>query len=657
MIKKNGLYPVLGLLSLSMPYAFANENYLLPEITTKQVSADKINAFVTSTAINSNGDTVTSISQKEIKQSGAQTVTQALNLLSSVENYSQTSGSSLFYIHGLRAEILINGQPLSSFDNSAPNIDIIPIDAVTQIDVITNGDSTLYGNGALSGVINIITEIKHTEITLTPSYPRFGRVSASLAQNLSDQTKLGILQSLSDQYGDRSHQNTQNSQTLFSLNHKYQSGEINTQASFYSLNSQFPGSLTEAQYNDDPYQAGFGWEIYNQRISQIQTKWQQDITDTQSISTHLDYRQINAKGLFAYSNDYFNQSYQTVGISPNYQFFTTSDDLTKSIKFNQGIDYRYEFFDNTNVINQAYRQTLSPYFNTNETMNSWQFSQGGRYSFIADRGSFIDYSNNSVRNNHSNQNLFAANLSVGYRFNEITTSQLKLSHNFQAPFIDQSDYTPNIQSDFGLNATTSNNLTFSQIIKTKQLQLAISPYLMWVDNQIAFDPSIQRGSFQGANTNLPPIFQYGLDTNLEYQISESIKVGNNSSITVARFRSGSLADGTNLKGNDVPSVPVFQSSFYSNIKLCENLNWFLNANYRGTSYAEGDLANNLRKTQSYWLFNTAFNLDEKPWLFSLQINNIFNTHYAMYVTANGNSLSYYPGDSISASFSVTYQFH
>ncbi|MEM6265400.1 MAG: TonB-dependent receptor [Bacteroidota bacterium] len=58
---------------------------------------------------------------------------------------------------GSRVQVLLDGLPLLSGDASFPELSLIPVDNVTQIEVLKGASSVLYGSGALGGVINVLT--------------------------------------------------------------------------------------------------------------------------------------------------------------------------------------------------------------------------------------------------------------------------------------------------------------------------------------------------------------------------------------------------------------------------------------------------------------------------------------------------------------------
>ncbi|EHO21668.1 hypothetical protein HMPREF9466_00525 [Fusobacterium necrophorum subsp. funduliforme 1_1_36S] len=60
---------------------------------------------------------------------------------------------------------LLDGIPYNStVDTGAVNLNLIPIDIVERIEIIPNGGNVVYGEGAVGGVINIITKKGKTKI-------------------------------------------------------------------------------------------------------------------------------------------------------------------------------------------------------------------------------------------------------------------------------------------------------------------------------------------------------------------------------------------------------------------------------------------------------------------------------------------------------------
>jgi iron complex outermembrane receptor protein len=160
--------------------------------------------------------------------------------------------------HG-KVLVLLNGRKLNRPDMATINWAQIPMQAVERIEVVRGPNSVLYGDHAVSGVINIITKdaSEKPETTIQASA---GSCKA-FDQNLVTSGSLDGLGYVAtaghqsgDGYRDRSAYDTSSGSLRLS-------GDINEQLSAYAEGSvvkeqhQLPGSLTLAQVQSDRRQA------------------------------------------------------------------------------------------------------------------------------------------------------------------------------------------------------------------------------------------------------------------------------------------------------------------------------------------------------------------------------------------------------------------
>jgi len=80
--------------------------------------------------------------------------------------------------------MLVNGRPVNGLERGLINWNMLPLDAVTAVEVLRGGASSLYGDAAIGGVINLITEagtVPRRSLSVSGgSFQTFeGRLSAS----------------------------------------------------------------------------------------------------------------------------------------------------------------------------------------------------------------------------------------------------------------------------------------------------------------------------------------------------------------------------------------------------------------------------------------------------------------------------------------------
>ena len=131
---------------------------------------------------------VTTVSQKQLVETGASNLFDALRLQSGVTTYSYGGSQSL---GGMNAKILmrgankgtvvmIDGVPVNI--NETYYLDSIPVESIARVEIVKGAASTLYGSEASTGVINIITKKKMPN-TLSLTKGEYGREKAALTLN------------------------------------------------------------------------------------------------------------------------------------------------------------------------------------------------------------------------------------------------------------------------------------------------------------------------------------------------------------------------------------------------------------------------------------------------------------------------------------------
>ena len=108
---------------------------------------------------------VTVVTKDMIKASGVRTVGDALVLFVPGYTYSQDRNESLFAVRGIYATaqqkvlVLVNGHRINSRSYLTGTADYgIALHNLERIEVLRGPGSSLYGNVALSGVVNLITK-------------------------------------------------------------------------------------------------------------------------------------------------------------------------------------------------------------------------------------------------------------------------------------------------------------------------------------------------------------------------------------------------------------------------------------------------------------------------------------------------------------------
>jgi iron complex outermembrane receptor protein len=109
---------------------------------------------------------ITIITKEQIQESGAMTVDEAITRIGGIPSRPSLYGGNELKLDlggfGDASQnnqlIVIDGVPYQQGDSSENRLSYIPIDQVERIEIQRGASSVLYGNGAVGGVINIITK-------------------------------------------------------------------------------------------------------------------------------------------------------------------------------------------------------------------------------------------------------------------------------------------------------------------------------------------------------------------------------------------------------------------------------------------------------------------------------------------------------------------
>ena len=149
-----GFPPVAGLVFVSFT-AWAQQP---PELNEVVVTATRIDSPILEAP-----SFVTVISQKDIQESSATDLSGVLSEQSGVvvNDYGPQGQGKTVSIRGSTSSqvlVLVDGIRMnSSFDGSV-DLSRIPMDSVDHVEVVQGGASSLWGTGAVGGVINVITK-------------------------------------------------------------------------------------------------------------------------------------------------------------------------------------------------------------------------------------------------------------------------------------------------------------------------------------------------------------------------------------------------------------------------------------------------------------------------------------------------------------------
>jgi iron complex outermembrane receptor protein len=177
-----------------------------------------------------------------------------LNLDATVDmgGYGMTAGSTTL--------ILIDGQRINPIDSSSVMWGSIPIDSIERIEVLQGGASVQYGNGAVGGVINIITNGNTSKLNqASTSYGSFNTfINNMILRDTYQDTTYQLTASTSNSQGWRQN-STANAYALDAkVTQKFNSiDKLYTDFFYGYTNQQLPGAVIGQVSSGNPQSAYF----------------------------------------------------------------------------------------------------------------------------------------------------------------------------------------------------------------------------------------------------------------------------------------------------------------------------------------------------------------------------------------------------------------
>jgi iron complex outermembrane recepter protein len=601
---------------------------------------------------------ITIISKKEIMASGLTNLTQVLSKLGGVATRSSLNGSSdsqlVMRAYGVNADnnmvIQIDGARLSDNEQNPARLFAIPVDIIERIEVVRGGSSVLYGEGAVAGVINIVTSGKVPDQAYVSaevgSYNRAGS-SAYIAKNFEN---ISFNVSGKTLNTDHARDNNRSQERSGSIGASWKSGgdSLKFQLIVDEQKSRFPGSLSYADFMAGNYKKAttpndFG--TVNGDLATISYFGKRD-----SIDLIFDVSTRN-RSSFAYmssSNTYIDRHQQQY--SPR-------------VRFNQGLFGLDKVTLGADLINWQYRYHSPQYWlgdqleygrQKNEALffsheinldPKNQFTYGVRRERIQQNLSDTLFGNQAL-----NVYLTAWDMKFGKRIDNVKT-HIKVGRNFRVANIDDrrnpsysvgdngtpSNYDDDIYTPTGFAglpvAQQSIDYEVGVNAKSQVMDFSVVVFRSNVNNEIAYDPS----SF--LNINYDPTYRQGIESKLRYAINSRANIRSSLVIQEAKFRSGQYS------GNNLPLVPNYLLGLSGDYQIAQGQRFDLSLEGVSRQRFDADYRNlDAHQMPTYFLANMRWSQVDKKYDLTVSLNNIFDKKYYSYGVGNsaGTARNVYP---------------
>ena len=579
---------------------------------------------------------ITVITQDEIERLSATDLSQVLRRIPGLQ-VSYTNGKTSVSMRGISAEqassnvlIQVDGQRLNKTDLASPDLDTINIIDIERIEIIQGAASSLHGDQAVAGVINIITKSGKRDsnvIRYAAGSYEHRQAAVNVGFDFADNWSLVFKgdKKTTDNY--RDHNELKKNQLGLELN--YQDELQQWRLSYRTRNEtqQTPGALLQEDLvdrrqsrpefandyvsTDEHFSRLFGQIEFNQN-------WQfaLDLNHQEA-----DISSVNSFIGFATTNVNFTDRTHT-SIYPRVQGQWDIEQGT--VRWISGIDYDeadYSF----SLLSRSNQQTMESIY----SQLYWPLSQNttleiaGRVADVEDK--LVDatlYPEGVLLENSAT----AYDLGFSHQFSDNFDGFIRYSNNYRFAKVDEQAYTS--ANVFGLEPQKGRSIETGINSRFDSSSLQASVYQLRLEDEIIFDPSAtppEGAFFPGANVNGAQSTRLGLMLDYRIYFAED-ELG---------FSYHWVDAKTDEQNNAVPGVSRNTVTSWYDWQLAQDLSWYLEAHYRGKRYQEGDSTNTFEQVEGYSLLNSAlyWRLDNAR--LGVRVDNLLDKEYIDYAQFNG----------------------
>lgn len=465
--------------------------------------------------------------------------------------------------------VLVNGRRVNDPDQSNIDFSAIPQASIERIEIVRgNAGAVLYGDGAVGGVINIVTKNGDNAPTGTTIGGSVGSCQYREA-DLSTNQKIGdtavslfATDLVSNGYRDGNAIRERNFDA--EIRHPLGNGEIYLNVRGDDQYIGLPGAIPLAVWKQTPKANATPGNFGETQSLNAAIGGTQNLADGIELVIDAGLREKQVPTQYGFFSDFYKIDLTTVSLTPRLLIDLPLFGLPQKITL--GADLYQSFYRSaysqadgfagydTHKLNQ---RTAALYVEDSAALTSTTTLSAGLRLQRADVAAreTVDphapgYSAFTVPGTPLDQtdNEYAANLGIEQRLDRHVSLFAGLSHAMRLPNLDDRNYVIAYPTNFLLKTQTSWEADAGVSFSWARFGGQVSLYGMNLHNEIDFDPGANFGS--GANVNLDPTRRYGAETELHWNVTDALLLHVALTLTKAEFRDGPY------KGHAVPEVAM-----------------------------------------------------------------------------------------------------
>ena len=548
--------------------------------------------------------------------------------------------------------IMINGRKLNDLDMGGLSWDLIPAETIERIEVIPgNAGSVLYGDGAVGGVINIITTNALSKINnnFTTTYGSHDHFQENITLhkrfgNLGVMINGDILDNNSYRRNNKHEQYTLNSE----IRYKLLKGEL---YSYFNFNRDYhglPGArITRAlegrnEYKTDRLSAETPADWAKENNIALSLGGIHNFHDNFGMVLDGHYTVKDQDSYFAGSSNHIVDTVlRHYSLTPRFTYDYQLKNMPSKNIF--GIDMNYADYSSDRKASvhvtqpkqrhESNQLSVSLYSQNSVSLSdNINLSGGLRFQRMLFNGGTVlhkdaegdpDAEDNDTISQSDNR--LGANIGIEYFLQPKFSVFGRSARSFRIANIDERIGADG--SSMALKPQISFDFEIGTLYEKNKLSIQSSIYLMFLRNEIYFNSSNSK------NLNLGRTRRYGMENSIIYNLNKKVSMNTNISILKSEF-----ADNVNTAGSydttdeDIPLVANFtaNSSLYFKNLFDKKINFTTTARFVGKKNKENDQNNIETAISSYYLLDLKLGGDFLSFNWDLKANNVLGNEYHTY---------------------------
>ena len=612
------------------------------EISTGKLNETLITTENFETTVLDTAKDITIVTQEEIQNKGANTVAEALKGVPGLTVSKMDGSDAQFDLRGFGATagqntlVLLDGIPLNSVQGNGYDTSQIPVSMIDRIEVIPAGGNVMYGDGAVGGVINIITKAPQNK----ENYGSMGLEAGSwstLNGNLHYGTKVTDRLLMDVAYNgytssdyrskNKDYDNDDTKNSIF-LRGKYllDNGSLDIRYRHNKDNDYYTGSLNQQQYDENPKQAPKrGNGVSKLKEDNYSAKYDTKLTDNVDFMMYGGYDAREYEG--SRSHTRATQSF----IKPQVKY-TYADNSYVIL----GGDYKDGKSEDKKSDNRDQkRKSYAGYIMNKTTIGDFQFTQGFRHEKIK------YHENNSEKFNSKKFNANSWELAANYLYSNTGSVYVSYNHGFRGPTIQDLNLW---YGDIKLQKNDAYELGIKDMYENTYVSASV--FRIDTDKEIFYDSpdaNAKNKNFDGK------VRRVGGQIALQHYF-DKLTLRENITYIQPKVKSGKYS------GNEFAGVPRWNLNAGVTYNFTDKLLGNFDIYYVDKTYVNDDFANKFGKLNSHTTadINVKYQVNDGLEVYT-GIKNMFNKKYANGIFGSTNK-NYYPADGRSYYAGFRYNF-